>query len=210
MSEGERDRNLVGQAVAGDRPALEELLLIHYDRLGRRIRRKLPVTMRAVVSEEDILQQAFADVFCQVSTFEPRGPRSFFFWLATIADHRLQDAIKRHQAAKRGGGRAGADPRSAFGSESMDELISLMAGPDHTASRSVARHEAVAAVRAGLASLGNECRQAIELRYIQGVSVAEAAEVMGKPPRMVRGLCYRGLAELRVLMGSSSQFFTKT
>ena len=57
---------------------------------------------------------------------------------------------------------------------------------------------------------GDECRQAIELRYIEGVSVAEAAEAMNKPPRMVRGLCYRGLSELRVLMGSSSQFFTKT
>ena len=35
----------------------------------------------------------------------PRGERPFYRWLVTIAEHRLQDAIRAHLTAKRGGGR---------------------------------------------------------------------------------------------------------
>ena len=199
---------LIEQAKAGDHAALERLLLVHFDRLTSRISRKLPTVLRGAVASEDILQQAFVDVFRGIRTFEPNGERAFYRWLATIADHRLQDVIRRHRTAKRGGGHA----VSGLGDwlDSTDELIDLLAGPEHTPSQSVARHEAVAAVKISLASLKDEYRQVIELRYIKALPIAEIAHQMEKTEPAVHGLCRRALAELRVILGDSSQYFSRS
>lgn len=205
MVEGEPNLEMIASAVAGDGTALEELLLGYYDRLLRRVARKLPASLRGTVCEEDILQQTCAEAFLRIRSFQPTYEAAFFRWLVTIADHRLADAIKAHNRVKRGGAQAGA----AFHPDSMDQLVDLVAAPLHTASQSVARHEAIAAVQVGLASLDDDHRRAIQLRYLQGLSVAETAKVMERSPRTVRELCYRGMEDLRAVMGRSSQHFSR-
>ena len=209
MSESEAENALISRAVAGEQAALEELMLTYYDRLSRRIARKLPASLRAAVNEEDILQQTFTEVFQRIRSFQPRGKWAFYRWMITIAEHRLQDAVKAQQAAKRGGGQAWQERRTMGESESMDELIELLVTPEHSPRHSAARHEAVAAVQVGLASLTEDHREAIQLRHIQGLPLDEAAKAMNKTPRAVRHLCERGLAELRVILGRSSQFFSR-
>ncbi len=209
MSSGNGQDDLISRAIAGDQAATERLLLDYYDRLARRIIRKLPKTLRGVVSEEDILQQTFIEVFRDIRGLEPRGERAFYRWLVTIAEHRLQDAVRSHLAAKRGGGRAEAKLEPAGGFDSSDELIDLLAGPEHSPSQSVARHEAAAAVQVGLASLTEDYRRALELRYIRTLPIAEIARHMNKTEPAVHGLCRRALAELRVVLGRSSQYFSR-
>ncbi len=211
MMEGaDSESELIVRAVAGDATALERLLLGYYDRLRARIARKLPSALQARVAPEDILQQSLVDVFQAISAFEPRGERSFYRWLATIADHRLQDAIKADRAAKRGGGLAQATivPGVDWQSSVVD-LVELL-GESATPSRSAARHEALGAVQVGLASLTEPNRLAIQLRYIQGLPVADVARVMNKTPRAVHNLCHRGLKELHTILGRSSQYLTRT
>ena len=48
-----------------------------------------------------------------------------------------------------------------------------------------------------LASLTDEQREAIELRFFAGLSAREAAEAMGKQEGTVRGLQFRAIAALR-------------
>ena len=139
MNENEIEPELIDLAVAGDERALERLLLTYYDRLHRRIERRFPPSLRGAVAEEDILQQAFLSVFQRIGEFRPEGRWAFYRWLCRIADNRLRDGLRAQQAAKRGGQRAKADP-AAVGSESYQPLIEVLAGPSHTASRSVARH----------------------------------------------------------------------
>ena len=93
--------------------------------------------------------------------------------------------------------------------DSTDELIDLLAGPEHTPSQSVARHEAADAVQVGLASLKGDYRRVIELRYIQALPIAEIAQEMKKTEPAVHGLCRRALAELRVILGQASQYFSR-
>ena len=70
MADAERDTDLVERAVGGDQAALERLLLSYYDRLARRMARRLPAGLRATVSEEDILQQTFIGAFDGIERFE--------------------------------------------------------------------------------------------------------------------------------------------
>lgn len=145
MANRDRQVELIEQAGTRDHRALERLLLEHYDRLAARISRKLPAFLRGTVSAEDILQQTFVAVYRGIRAYQPAGERAFYRWLATVADHRLQDCIRAQLAAKRGGGRGAAGAGGWL--DSTDELIDLLAGPEHTPSQSVARREAAAAVQ---------------------------------------------------------------
>ena len=209
MLDGETEHELVVQALGGDEIALERLLLASYDQLSRRLARKLPATLRGSISEEDILQQAFISAFQNLDTFKPQGEHAFYRWLCTIAEHRLQDAIKAHRALKRGGGQvAGQGIQPGF-EESVQQMIELLVSPKHSPSHSVARHEATGAMERCLSDLKDEYRQALDLRYRQGLPVAEIALVMDKTPSAVHNLCHRGLRELYAAMGEAAQYLTR-
>lgn len=204
MAEKQPSRSLQA-AVSGDVVALEELLLSHHDRLVRRIGRRLPLAIRRTVSVEDVLQQTYAEAFRRITSFEVRGEGAFFRWLAEIADHRLADAIRSGGRAKRGGG----NPVLSLDADSVARLLDVVVGDGDTPSRVVGRAEVVKAVQIGLAGLPENLRRPVELRYIEGMSVGEAAAALNLQPRTVRGLCYRGIRELRGIMGRSTQFFAR-
>ncbi|MBP7934134.1 MAG: sigma-70 family RNA polymerase sigma factor [Phycisphaerae bacterium] len=203
------DDQLLDQAAAGDHTALESLLLSCYPRLAACITHKLPAAMKSQISPEDILQETFAEVFRHMGRFHPQGVDAFFHWVAGIADHRLVDAIKAQCAAKRGGGREPVDLAVDPEVSSMADLLGVLAAHSRTPSRSAARHEAVAAVQAALDTLGDDQRQALRLRYIEGLPVAQIAERMGRTEGSVHMLCNRGLKELRAILGRSSEYLSR-
>ena len=209
MERGESEQDVLARAIAGDRSALERLLLTHYERLHARIRRRLPAAVQGILAPEDILQQAFVSVFQGISSFEPRGPHSFFRWVSGISENRLQDAIRAHRAAKRGGGRSPLQRARADNGGSEVCLLALLAGPERTPSRTAARREAAGAVHVAMAALKDDYREAIRLRYIDGLSVREIAQAMKRSESSVHHLCSRALSELRVVMGRSSQYLTR-
>ena len=203
------DRDLIARAIGGEETALERLLLAHYDRLVRRIGRRLPTSLRSVMAPEDILQDTFLAAFEHIESFAPRGRFSFFRWLATIADRQLLDAVKSHNAQKRGGGRQQVRYVGPMDQESVTELIELVAGDELTPSRMFSRNEAAAAIEVGLACVPPDHRRAIQLRYFGGLPVADVARMMNRTPHAVHNLCHRALKELRVILGRSSQFLTR-
>ena len=66
----------------------------------------MSAALRAVLSAEDILQDAFMHAWRDRRKLEWRGLPGFRSWLLTIIDHRIHDAADRHAAVKRDGGRA--------------------------------------------------------------------------------------------------------
>lgn len=209
MSTGEADQELIARAVGGDQAALERLLMGHYDRLAADMARKLPNEFRAVIAAEDVLQEAFVVAFREIRSFTPQGRGSFYNWLATIAQHRLWDLVKGQRAAKRGGGRAAVGAQVKSPTDSLVGLLEQLYATERTPSRSAAGREAVAAVQVGLAALKGDYRQALQLRYIEGLSVAEAAARMKRTDHAIHMLCHRGLRRLHEILGRSSQFFSR-
>jgi len=210
MAPGESEQDLVARAISGEESALERLLLRHHDRLEAFVQHKLPPALRGSFDAEDILQTTYAHAFRHIKTFEPQGPEAFYAWLTKIAENRLRDLVRRHRAAKRGGGRSPARAQGAGISRSSIDLLGVINVDEHTPSRSAAGHEAVAAIHVALAGLGDDCREAIRLRYLEGLSVADVAARIGRSPRAVHGLCYRGLRRLRAAMGRASAFLSRT
>jgi RNA polymerase sigma-70 factor (ECF subfamily) len=209
MTAEESEIELVQRAAAGETAALERLLVAHYDRLAAEVARKLPDEFRSVITAEDVLQETFAVAFREIHNFVPAGRTSFHPWLAAIAQHRLFDLVKGQRAAKRGGGRVAVQGGVRATEGSLLGLLDMLNVDTLTPSRAVARQEAVQAVQVGLASLKEDYRQALWLRYIEGLPVADIAARLGRTERAVHMLCHRGLRELRVALGRSSQFFSR-
>ncbi len=205
----ERRAALTRQAAGGDAVALKLLLTESHGRLCAHLSQRIPGVLRRTIDPEDIVQEAEIEVFCCIDAFEPRGPNSFYRWLATIALSRLRDAIRGERAAKRGGGArvlTGAGPSIE---DSTVALVDMLAGPDHTPSQSVARGEAIEAVETALSEIPEHYRRAIRLVRIEGRTVAEAAAQMGCTERAVHGLCRRGLEQLQDRLRSASRFFSR-
>ena len=88
------------------------------------------------------------------------------------------------------------------------DILDALAGRTHTASQSVARRELVHAVRAAVAGLPEEYREAIELRYFDGYSLDETAVLMGRTAGAVRGLVDRAKKQIRDSLGRASRFLS--
>ncbi len=210
MDRAESEADLIARATGGDELALEPLLLRHHRRLLGFIQHKLPESLRGFMAAEDVLQLTYTEVFRHIKTFGPQGSDSFYHWLTTIAEHRLVDVIRAHKAAKRGGGRRPADVPARAESSSVLDLLALVNVDEHTPSRSAARHEAGSAIHVALAGLRDDYRQAICLRYLEGLPVADVAARMDRTPRAVHMLCHRGLQRLRESLGRASDFLSAT
>jgi len=181
----------------------------HYDRLAAEVSRKLPAELRGVIAPDDVLQETFIVAFREIGSFVPRGPGAFQHWLAAIAEHRLLDLIKARRRVKRGGGRVAVDAHAASPEGSLVGLLEQVHVSERTPSRSAASHEALSALRVGLASLKDDYRQALTLRYLEGLPVADIAARMGRTARAIHMLCHRGLEQLRQALGRSSRYFTR-
>ena len=210
MDTAERDSELIQQAIAGESSALKLLLLDAHAGLSSYVARRVPADLRSTLDAEDVMQEAYAQVFRHVREFEPRGPASFQRWVLTIAVRKLRNAISRERAAKRGGGARVAAAVLGRHEDSCVALLDLLVAPGRTPSRCIARQEAVRAVETALAGLPEHYRQAVGLIHLQGWSVARAAAEMGRTQRAVHGLCRRGLKLLRARLGSVSEYLSSS
>lgn len=216
------ERAWIAQAVAGDEAALGRLLLLHHARLVREVAGKIPPDVQGTISAEDIVQEAYVVAFQRIRTFEldepeagspsPANPprQTMYPWLAGIARNRLMDAVKAQRAAKRGGGRAAVqEPAGEEDQSQVIGLLEMLAAHSRTPSRSMAGHEAVAAVQETLAALPPEYREALRLRYVEALPVAEIAARMKRSEGAVQMLCHRALRALRDALGDPGQFFSR-
>jgi RNA polymerase sigma-70 factor (ECF subfamily) len=131
---------------------------------------------------EDLTQHVFVKALEALPRYEARGV-PFGGWLFRLARNAVIDHVRtRHEHAE------------------LDTVVGWAhgdSGPDEIA---VVRQE-LDAVGAALASLTDEQREAIELRFFAGLSAREAAEAMGRQEGTVRGLQFRAIAALRRELG---------
>ena len=90
----------------------------------------------------------------------------------------------------------------------MRALVELLSGSIHTPSQSVAVREATQALQVALAGLPDDQRDAIRMRFLDGLSLEETATRMQRTTNAVRGLVHRAKQALRDAMGRSSRWFS--
>jgi RNA polymerase sigma-70 factor (ECF subfamily) len=179
-SVGDRDpdvdvRALVARAQQGDRSALEELYLIHFDRIYG----YLHMSVGNRHDAEDLTTQTFLKMLEAIGRFRWQSA-PFSAWLFRIA-HNL--AIDHFRAGKR------VQP---------EEEVSESNG----VAESSAEEQALDSMgRAGMLELigrlSAEQRQVLTLKFLFGFVNAEVAGILGKSEGAVKSLQHRALASLQ-------------
>lgn len=118
-------------------------------------------------------------------------------WLASITVNLARNRRRRHDDRQ---------PPSSL--EPMLDAGFDPATDTHTAPSTVAdRRESQRDLAAALLRLTPAVRSAIVLRHVDGLSVSETAEALGRPEGTVKAQVHRGLRELRALLEATpSQF----
>ncbi|CAN5657891.1 N/A [soil metagenome] len=165
---------LVAEARAGDAWAFGRL----FDHYHLPIHRYIASRVHRPADVEDLTQLVFVKALEALPRYESRGI-PFGGWLFRLARNTVIDHVRtRHEHA---------DLDAVAGHAGRE------AGPEEVA---VTRQD-LDAMGAALATLTDEQRDAISLRFFAGLSAREAAVVMGKQEGTVRGLTFRAIAALR-------------
>ena len=120
----------------------------------------------------------------------------------------MQDAIREVPRVKRGGGVRQVEKAGDAANGSVAELIELLSAGDPTASQLLARGEAKQALQVAIAALPQDQRQAVQLRFYQGLGWQEIAKAMDRTPTAARLLVSRAAKKLQEALGTLSRYMS--
>ena len=172
---------IVRRAQAGDADAFGQL----YDRYVDVVYRYVQYRVANSALAEDLTSETFLRALRRISSYTWQG-RDFGAWLVTIARNLIADHYKsgkyRLELATSDLVEAGAD-RTEDGPE--DEVLTGITN---------------AALLEAVKRLNPEQQECIALRFLQGMSVAETATIMGKNEGAIKALQYRAVKSLGRLL----------
>ncbi len=160
------DREIIDRIKAGARGEFEVLVRRHNQRLYRAAR----AITRADDEAEDVLQQAWLDIFRNLAQF--RGDAAFSTWATRIAVHAaIAHARKRPQISEVVDSPGGVAPDAAVEAAQLGKLL-----------------------EAGLALLPQGHREVVVLRDVLELDTAETAACLGVSEEAVRVRLHRARA----------------
>jgi RNA polymerase sigma-70 factor (ECF subfamily) len=172
-------------ARAGDTSALRNLYGRHQGRLLNFVASAMEPALRAKVTPEDVLQDTLLESARGIDRYDPEKGSSFYSWLVGIAKHKISESRRAQGARKR------AMVGSLDGSKKAD-VVSEQTSPSGGAVRNERRGRLLDA----LADLPERQGEAIRLRYLEGLSVAETGQRLDASESAIKSLVSRGMAEL--------------
>lgn len=187
------EAELVARAQAGDEAAFQALCERYEGLLRPRLAAWLKGPVQRKLSVADLLQEAYITAHERLSDFEDRGEGAFGAWLAQIAEFKARDAIRRYVAAEKRDVR-----REASRGARPETRMFLGSGP--TPSQAAVGQEREAAVLRAMDGLPDDYRQVLHLVRGSGITLKEAAEVMGRSHEATKKLYGRAVSRLADLL----------
>ncbi|MEC3908952.1 RNA polymerase sigma factor [Sphingobium sp. CR2-8] len=176
------DRELAARALAGHQPAYGALMRRHRDAVYRLARGHVGNGDEAL----DITQETFVAAFAALARYD--GVRPFRVWIARIALNKCRDWARRRTVR-----------RLFTFARPIDDALAI-ASPDATPEEVAHSHREVARINAAIAALPTNLKQVVLLRTIEGMSQAEAADVLGVTEKAVETRLYRARAKLTEIL----------
>jgi len=195
----EPESKLIDRIRSHDEQALGEYLVLRRPQLGAFIERRLGTALRRKVEPDDLLQETSAEAVRSLPQAD-LAEREVFGWLCQIAERRIIDAHRKFIASqKREAGRE--VPIHAAPDTSRGGLIDLLVASMTTASQAFSRGQKELRLLAALEKLPSEQREALRLRYVEGLPSKEIAERLGKTDGSIRVMLTRSLSKLQQILG---------
>jgi RNA polymerase sigma-70 factor, ECF subfamily len=163
------------------------LHLLAHLHLGARLQAKLDAS--------DVVQQALLKAHERREQFRGRTDAERGAWLRQILTTTLADFARRFGAGRRDARRERS--LEAAMEDSSSRLEAWLAAKQSSPSQRAERQEQLLRLAQALARLPPDQRAALEMKHLQGLSVADIAQRMGRGKRAIVGLLFRGLKRLR-------------
>jgi RNA polymerase sigma-70 factor (ECF subfamily) len=180
----------------GDAAALAEFLDARRPALLAVIDRKLGPALRGKVEAQDVFQELAVKALRELPRARPDDP---FGWLCHLAEQCVIDGHRHFAAGKRAAGRE--VPGNVRAGEGSQDLIALLRASMTSPSQAAVRDEREGRLRAAVASLPEEQREALRLRYGEGLPTKEVARRLSKTDVATRVLLTRLVQRLQELLG---------
>jgi RNA polymerase sigma factor (sigma-70 family) len=177
------EHQLIQRARSGDEDAFATLVMLHADRVYGALRRFGLGEDEA----DEVAQEVFLRAWRGLAQFEERAQLST--WLYRIAFNEAQRRRSRRALA-----RAEADP------DGEDPIVLLPDSPHMAPEAQTLSREFEQILDRALAELPAEWRDAVVLRDIEGLSTAEAAEIVGVRQAAFKSRLHRGRMRLVALL----------
>jgi RNA polymerase sigma-70 factor (ECF subfamily) len=195
---------LLTRAAGGDPAAGQQLLARHRDRLRHMVAVRLDPRVAARLDPSDVVQEALLEAARKLPDYLREQPVPFYPWLRRLAWERLLKLHQRHLARKRSAARD--EPMApALPDRSALELVQRLVASGTSPSGRVVREETRDRVRAALRALAETDREVLVLRYLEGMTTAEVAAVLGLSESAVKMRHHRALDRLCRVLGDDSE-----
>jgi RNA polymerase sigma-70 factor, ECF subfamily len=198
------EEEILRRATGGDQEALVELLERHAPAVRSCLAGKIDPRWRSLLSEDDVMQETYTDVFLGMSRFIPQGEDAFLRWICTLARNNLLDAIKGLNSLKQGGQHQKFGARNSQDSDL--DLIQQLGGTVTSPSLAAARNEAKQLLNKAINQLSSPDQIVVRLYDLEGRSVTEVANALGCSSGAVFMRRARAHLRLKEILGSSSHF----
>jgi RNA polymerase sigma-70 factor (ECF subfamily) len=174
-----RMMDLVERAQDGETEAFGRL----YDHYNDTVYRYIYYRVGSKATAEDLTSETFLRALRRIGTFTWQG-RDFGAWLVTIARNLVADHFKSSRF------------RLEVTTGEMLDANEVERSPEDSVLESLSNEALLTAVR----KLNPQQQECVTLRFLQGLSVAETARVMGKNEGAIKTLQYRAVRTLARLL----------
>lgn len=198
MSTDQSTTALVNAAKAGDNEQLGRLLENFRGYLFMLAHRYLSDKLKRRIDPADIVQITFLEAKQDWEQFRGTTPGECAAWLRNILKNNVATAVARHVTTqKRSLSREVSFNNTNHNDDSAAHWMGELPGSTTSPSRKAIRAESAKQLFDALHGLPETQAEAVRLRYLEGLSLSEIVDRMGKSETAVAGLLKRGLQKLR-------------
>lgn len=171
---------VIANAQAGQHAAMQQL----YERYAHAIYRFCYHRLGEIETAQDAMHDVFVQMWRSITTIEYRGEPAFMSWMYTIANNTVINLFRKRKHVQH---------------VPLDEAESRASSSDH-ARTIIDRLE----LRDAIAQLTADQQQVIALKFFNGLSNGEIAEILGRNEGAIKALQHRALARLAQILNSGA------
>ncbi len=194
-------QQILDQAKQGDEKAKGELLNRFRPYLNVIAQRMLDDRLQGRMDSADVVQTTYLEASRDFPQFRGESIESLLAWLANILRNNVATAHQEHLVTQKRSARKEVVLRvaSESGGSSLG-MADLIPSESSSPSQRLMRDEAAVVLASCLDKIPETQREAIRMRYLEGMSLKSISDRTGKSEMAVAGLLKRGLRALREVM----------